>query len=327
MGKFTTHSLLIVLCAVLTVILAFLLSVTILFLPQASAADASVADPPAYTTPLEHHIPASAETDAIQTIALNNRQENEITNLILIGTDKKEDTGSSRADCILLCTFHHNTKAITMTSILRDLYVPIPGHGSNRINAAYAFGGASLLKQTMEENFGLSIDGCVEVDFSNFPRIIDLLGGVTLELRQDEADRINRSVPGNLTEGIQPLSGQQALAYTRIRKLDADGDFSRTRRQRKVIRSLMEGYRETDPLHAVSIAARVIPMLTIDMEYTRVIDLLLNILPIIKENKITSQYLPAEGMYQYETVRGMSVLTADMNALKEYLNDTISGNT
>ena len=324
MGKYTVHSLLIVLCVVLTMTLTFLLSVTLLFLPQARAAGTSVAHSPADSHTETVCVAALAETDCIQTFAGDTSDNSSVTNILLIGADLQEGSGASRADCILLCTFHHEKKAIIMTSILRDLYVPIPGHSANRINAAYTLGGAPLLKQTLAENFDLDIDGCVEVDFSNFSQIIDLLGGVTLELRQDEADRINQSVSGNLTEGTQQLSGLQALAYTRIRKLDADGDFSRTHRQRKVIRALMEGYRETDPVHAVSIAAKIIPMLTIDMEYTNVIRLLLSILPIVKENNITSQHLPAEGMYQYETIRGMSVLTADRNALRKYLTDTIS---
>lgn len=337
MGKRSTHQLLILLCAVLTVTFTFLLTVTVLlwqpgYTDTATNTEAAVlsaddnfcfavSDPVPTQAAEACQVLSVAEQDS--PLALIGGKDSGIINILMIGYDQKEGDAPCRSDCMILCTFHRNANQVTMTSILRDLYVPIPGHASNRINAAYALGGMELLKQTLKENLGLHIDGCVEVDFSRFSKIIDLLGGVTLKLRQDEADQINKSVPGNLTAGSHHLSGDQALAYTRIRSLDDDGDFSRTNRQRKVIHSLLASYKDTDILNALSIAAQVIPMLSTDMEYTRVISTILDVLPILSGCTVVSQRIPADGMYTYSTIRNMSVLTANMDELHRYLRETL----
>ena len=138
-----------------------------------------------------------------------------IVNILLIGQDRREGEKTARSDSMILCTWHRKTGDLTMTSFLRDLYVPIPGYRSNRINAAYSLGGAELLDETLKQNFQLHIDGNIEVDFSQFAGIIDLLGGVTIELREDEAAEINRETGGSLTAGKQTLNGAEALTYSR----------------------------------------------------------------------------------------------------------------
>ena len=135
----------------------------------------------------------------------------ELVNVLLVGQDGREGDETARSDSIILCSYNRSSKKLVMTSFLRDLYLPIPGHGSNRVNAAYAMGGIELLEQTLEDNFSLHIDGGIEVDFSQFSGIIDLLGGVELTLRQDEADYLNRELGASLTEGPQQLSGEEAL--------------------------------------------------------------------------------------------------------------------
>ena len=211
-----------------------------------------------------------------------------------------------------------------MTSFLRDLYLPIPEHDSNRLNAAYAFGGMTLLRETLEHNFDLEIDGCVEVDFSQFADILDLLGGVTISLRQDEADYINKAVPGNLKEGTQLLNGSQALTYTRIRKLDADGDFSRTNRQRAVLSSLMHSYEEASVFTILSVLSDILPLLSSDMEEREIISTIIKLLPMLSGSTVTGQSVPSPGTYQYTTIRGMSVLTADLTELKQNLQKSLS---
>lgn len=243
--------------------------------------------------------------------------------ILLIGQDRRESETASRADSILLCSFLPDSGKIIMTSFLRDLYVPIPGHTDNRLNAAYAHGGMPLLKQTLEEAFLLSIDGCVAVDFSQFAQILDVLGGVTIDLRQDEADAINAAVKGSLTEGEQLLNGEQALAYTRIRNLDEDGDFSRTFRQRKVISALLGSYRGASLFTVLSVLPEILPMLSTDMEKKQVIATVLQLLPTLYGSTVTSQTIPAQGQYTDSTIRGMSVLTADLEALQKDLADTL----
>ena len=255
--------------------------------------------------------------------SVKSEKEEKPVQILLIGHDQSEDNVRSRADSIILCTFHQNTKRVIMTSFLRDLYLPIPEQDSNRLNAAYAIGGMTLLKETLENNFDLEIDGCVEVDFTQFADILDILGGVTIPLRQDEADYINKAVPGNLKEGTQLLNGSQALAYTRIRKLDADGDFSRTTRQRTVLCALLRSYKEANVFTILSVLSDILPMLSSDMEEREIISTTIKLLPMLSGCSVSEQSVPSAGNYSYDTVRGMSVLTADLNILKQQLQESL----
>ena len=241
----------------------------------------------------------------------------------MIGQDHREGETGARADTILLCTFHPDSQEVIMTSFLRDLYVPIPGYGSNRLNAAYAYGGMTLLKETLQENFAIPIDGCVEVDFSQFADVLDILGGVTIDLRKDEADSINSAVPGTLSEGKQLLNGNQALAYTRIRNLDDDGDFSRTSRQRTVISALLSSYKGAGLFTVLSVIPEILPMLSTDMEQKQIISTIVRLLPMLSESTFTSQIVPSADLYTYSTIRGMSVLTADLEEIRKQLSQAL----
>jgi len=247
----------------------------------------------------------------------------DLLNILLIGQDAREGESQARSDSMILCTYNKTTQVLTMTSFLRDLYVPIPNHGSNRINAAYSFGGASLLKETISQNFDIVIDGCIEVDFSRFSEIIDHLGGVEIELRQDEAHVINQQTGSELTEGLQKLDGFQTLTYSRIRSLDTDGDFSRTDRQRKVMGALADSFRGSTLTELTPIIGKILPMLTTDMNRGQLFLYALEILPHLSELEIHSQNIPAEGTFTDKTIDGMAVLDADMDAQRQFLQKTL----
>lgn len=243
-----------------------------------------------------------------------------VVNILLIGQDRREGESQARSDSMILCSFQPDTGNLTMTSFLRDLYLPIPGHGSNRINAAYAYGGMNLLEQTIEENFDIAINGSVEVDFQQFSGIIDLLGGVAIELRQDEAEVINRETGSSLTAGEQLLTGQQALTYSRIRSLDPDGDFSRTGRQRKVMDALLGTVRQAGPGSVVSLVNQLLPMITTNLSSGRLLLLAMELAPELLDLQSTSQQIPADGTFSDSTVDGMQVLVADLEANRDILS-------
>lgn len=240
-------------------------------------------------------------------------------NILLIGQDRLPGETRARSDAMILCSFDTASGQLTMTSFLRDLYVKIPGYRQNRLNAAYAAGGMALLDQTLTENFGVRIDGNVEVDFNQFSQIIDLLGGVRLELRQDEASWLNRDLGTSLTEGSQTLTGTEALAYARIRKLDADGDFSRTSRQRKVLTALIDAYKGTDLTTALSLLDQLLPLLTTDLTGQQIVKYAVQLLPMLATAQIETRHVPAPDTYSSVNINGMAVLVADMEANRALL--------
>lgn len=167
-----------------------------------------------------------------------------ITNIALFGVDTR-DTGadSGRSDAIIIMTIDQENNAIKLTSVLRDSKVSIDGHGENKINAAYAFGGAVLAIKTLNQNFDLDIKDYVTVNFSQLADIVDAVGGVTLTLSQEEVDYANgllRQGGGTLitSAGEMNLNGAQAVAYSRIRKLDSDS--VRASRQQNVLTAVFE---------------------------------------------------------------------------------------
>ena len=248
-----------------------------------------------------------------------------VTNILLIGQDRVEGEGRARSDSMILCTFNKKTKQLTMTSFLRDLYVNVPGFGSNRINAAYTYGGMELLDRTLKDNFGIAVDANVEVDFTQFADIVDLLGGVEIELREDEARVIREDTGTEVSEGRQTLNGMQALTYSRIRKLDPDGDFARTNRQRKVMSAILDTYKSADMKTILSLADDLLPLVNTDMNPMEMVKYAVELFPILSDAEIISQRIPADGTYENQKINGMSVLVADMEAARELLRGTVAG--
>ena len=318
------HTLLSFIAIVLGILLAIMLSITLYFqhiLDRVNYVEYDAALPQVEN--LSNLIPLPQEEPEEDTVMIGGKNS-DLVNILLIGQDRRENEAAARSDTMILCTFNKATKEVTMTSFLRDLYVPIPGYQDNRINAAYAFGGMPLLNETLKDNFGIHVDGNIEVDFTQFSQIIDLLGGVSMELRQDEADAINQAVPGNLTAGQQWLSGSQALAYARIRNLDADGDFSRTNRQRKLISALMESYRGADMGAVLSLVMEALPMISTDMSKMTMLRYAAELFPLLAGADISSQQIPADGAYTNQTIQDMSVLGADMEAARQLLYETLA---
>jgi len=166
---------------------------------------------------------------------------------LLLGTDQRQDeSGPSRSDTIMLALFDPQAKAATLLSIPRDLWVTIPGHGEGRINTAFflgqaydvAHGGPGLAALTVEQNFGVPVDYWATLDFAGFARIIDALGGVTVEVPYDiydptYPDDANGTIELFIPAGTQNLNGDLALKYARTRH--GDSDFDRARRQQQIV--------------------------------------------------------------------------------------------
>ena len=161
-----------------------------------------------------------------------------VINVLLIGADGTEGETFLRSDTMMIASINTKTKKITLCSIMRDSYTYMNINGEERydkINSAYAWGGASKLMQVLSDDLKIKIDHYVSVNFKSFAKAINLLGGIDVPITQAEADFMNRTTkPKGFTAGESVhLNGERALIYARIRKLDSD--IERTRRQRNVI--------------------------------------------------------------------------------------------
>ena len=190
---------------------------------------------------------------------------------LVMGSDSRGQsaTAGARADSILLVRTDPSHHLISMLSIPRDLYVPIPGHGTNKINAAFAFGGPPLLIRTVNRLTSLKVNHVVLVDFAGFRKLIDDLGGITIVNPTKIVSSENFDGHGwQFGKGPIHLDGRRALAYARIRHTTnaADTDISRTERQQRVLQALMhELIKPSSLLHLPSVGRSVVKPLATDL--------------------------------------------------------------
>lgn len=243
-----------------------------------------------------------------------------IINILLIGTDMTSEEGT-RSDSIIIATINKKGKTIKLTSLMRDLYVPIPGQVDNRINAAYTLGGMDLLKKTVEENFSIEIEGCVEVDFLGFISAIDIIGGVDIELNKAEAYYLSNSSGLSFTEGANNLTGETALAYSRIRYI-GNADYERTERQRNVLTAAFDKLKDSGIKTLLELANDVLPFITTNLTPSQIFTMVTNVI-LMDISNIQSYRIPADGEFIETTIRDMAVLLPNIpensRLLKEYI--------
>ena len=157
-------------------------------------------------------------------------------NIAIFGIDSREDTYSkgNRSDCIIIASMNNDTKEVKLVSVYRDTYVQIEGHGLDKITHAYSYGEAPLAIKTLNTNFDLNITEFVTVNFDAVKDIIDDIGGITMTVTDEEVSHIK----GLTKAGTYNLTGEQALAYARIRHAEG-GDYKRTERMRDVLTAVL----------------------------------------------------------------------------------------
>lgn len=232
-----------------------------------------------------------------------------VTNIMVVGQNYREGEEHKLSDTMILCSINRETKTLTMVSFLRDMYVTFPpyaghGYGANRINVPYNLGwkwtgttegGMEYLAQTVEYNFGIHIDHTVEVDFEAFEKIIDTLGGVEVELDEDEVKYLTEDKHswGEYVVGTNVLDGDSALAYARMRHSSAgDSDVKRTARQRNVISKIIEECKSMGLLDLHKMVTTLMPMITTDMTNAEITNYIFEFLPMLKNLNITSLTCP-----------------------------------
>lgn len=225
-----------------------------------------------------------------------------VINIMLIGEDRRPGESRQRSDSMILCSFNTKKNTLTMISFLRDTYVSIPGYWPEKLNAAYCFGGSNTLDQTLATNFGVHVDANVAVQFDGFQRIIDMLGGVDIELTQKEATHLNKEYGWSLSSGLNHLDGEKALAYSRIRKIDMDA--MRAQRQRNVLTALINAYKNKSVTEMLTLASDILQtgFLQTDMTTNEVLDYVRVLFPMLATTDIQNAQIPANGTWEEMSV-------------------------
>lgn len=198
-------------------------------------------------------------------------QENlkEYRNIAIFGIDTRANTyEGSRTDCIIIASINEKTKQIKLISVYRDTYLEIAGHGLDKINHAYSYGGPALSMSTLNTNLDLDITEFVTVNFESTKDIIDQIGGVQITVTNAEATQI----PGIYKAGTYNLTGEQALAYGRIRKIDSD--YARTERMRTVVTAVFEKAKTMNVAQLNSLADKLLPIIYTNINKTEILSLI-----------------------------------------------------
>ena len=182
-------------------------------------------------------------------------------NILIIGCDEREGEIQARSDVIIVATLRPEDKKVAMFSIPRDTYVPIKGHGQDKLNHAMAFGGVNLVKDTVERFLDMDIDYTVKINFDGFINVVDALGGVTVNVEQ----RMYKPLESiDLYPGEQTLMGKDALAFVRWRG-DGTGDYGRIGRQQEFMNALVEKLKTMSLGQALDLVGAVMDSVSTDM--------------------------------------------------------------
>lgn len=238
----------------------------------------------------------------------------DIINILVVGQASRAGEESHMADTTILVTVNTYTGTVKLSSVLRDAYVKLPdyrGHTCGRAkftvcyNLGYQWGNgtAGAMEMTnicMRDNFGVEIDYNVEVDFDGFIKILDFMGGVEIELTEAEAKYLNDEdlyVLYDVQPGKQWLDGMASLAYVRMRKAEGDNesDIKRSERQRLFISALIDKVRHMNISDLQSLADYLLPMISTTMTPGDIAELLMRVLPLVKDLKIEGGTIPVEG--------------------------------
>ena len=250
------------------------------------------------------------------------KSDRRVKNILLLGVDarKNQDTKTSHPDSMMLVSVDTKHHCIKMISFLRDSWVYIPSKGyKQRINTSAQEHGYSGVVDAIEYNYGVDIDGYVVTDFEMFKAMVDSIGGVEIEVTEKEAKEVTnhkvRYGHVKLKAGKHRLTGKQALAYSRIRKIDTD--FMRAKRQRTVINSIIDEVK-TNPIKLYKLANAAAPYLETDLSKSELKKIAFAAVPCLTKER-TDARVPFDGTWEYANINGASVISVDAEKNKEML--------
>ncbi len=253
-----------------------------------------------------------------------------ITNIALFGLDTRKGDKQSHSDCMMIVTVDNTRGKIKLTSLMRDSLVEIDGYGQDKLNAAYFYGGPSLAIRTINENFGTDIKDYVAVDFEQLVEIIDSLGGVEINVQNDnELNELNRVIKDYGTEqnktfagvdktGRQNLDGVQALCYGRIRKGDTGDDWSRVERQSVVLNSIFSKMQNLSASEMIGQMRKLMPYVTTSLSPVEIAPLIVgavkNGVPTLEHTRI-----PVDGEWSYSGASN-EYITYDLDVAADHIH-------
>lgn len=208
-----------------------------------------------------------------------------IENILLIGLDGTNDKFPKRSDTMIILTIDKLNKSLKLTSLARDTLVKIPGRGEEKLTHAYAYGQEELLMQTINENFDLDIKDYAVVNFKSFIDIVDIIGGVDINVNEKEIHHLNevikecygvnhedtKNIEYITSSGNHNLNGYQALAYARIRKLDTI--YKRDERQRLILTNIAHKLSDVSISKYLQIAKSILRHIKVNIAFNKIIDL------------------------------------------------------
>lgn len=241
-------------------------------------------------------------------------------NILLLGSDSRGEE-HARSDTLMIAHYNQNTHNMKVASIMRDSYVDIPGHGKQKINAAFALGGPELVRKTIKENFDVDINYYAIVDFEGFSKIVDLVAPNGIEV--DIPHEMSHGIGMTLLPGKQVLHGDKLLGYVRFRH-DRLSDFGRVERQQEVVSKLKE---QAVGVHSLLNLPKILGMATPYIDTNVDTPTILSIgkgLIAGDAKKVESIRIPLEDAYEDETVNVGAVLRLDFEKNKQALRDFLS---
>ncbi|MDF2674862.1 MAG: hypothetical protein K0R09_3130 [Clostridiales bacterium] len=256
-----------------------------------------------------------------------------ITNIALFGIDVgRQKNEAAHSDAIMIISIDEVHKKIKLSSIIRDTYVDIDGHGKGRINAAYMFGGPELAIKTINKNFNMNIRDYYTVNFSGLADIIDGVGGIDINIKKREIDEVNkymrevakikkqRSTP-IASAGLQRLNGKQAVAYARIRKV-GNGDFDRTERQKSVLTALIVKIQNQGPGKYPYLISKMLPYVETSMSKAEIVKTGTDVFTAGISNIEWCRF-PVDGYYKGKLINKAWYLVTDIKSTKKHLHKFI----
>ncbi len=246
------------------------------------------------------------------------KSQETLTTFAVFGIDAPKGK-KGRSDAILLITIDNRDKSIKLTSIMRDSYVDIQGHGKDKINHAYSFGGPELAIKTLNSNFKLDVRKYVTVNLTTLPDIIDTLGGVEVKVKDYELEYLEKL--GVTEAGMHNLNGEQALAYSRIR-YSGNGDFERTERHRTILEALFKKVMILGVFDIAGYMDKLLPLLETNLSNGEIVSLCTTVLtmgsPELEQNRF-----PKDDYSQGKSIRGVYYLIFDLEKTTQDIQDFI----